>query len=66
LSNQYRTVQLPEELCRDAEAWLKGRFESLESLIGFLLQEVIKDEGSKLDMLEEEIVQQRLKDLGYI
>jgi hypothetical protein len=57
---------LPEELCKDAEAWLKGRFESLESLVGFLLQEVIKDEGGKLDMREEEVVRQRLKDLGYI
>ena len=64
--NQCRTVQLPDALCADAEKWLAGRFESLEALISFLLQEIVKDEGSKLDQREEEIIQQRLKDLGYI
>jgi len=66
LSNQFRAVQLPEELCRDVESWLRGRFDNLESLLSFLLQEIVKDESSKLDLREEEIIQQRLKDLGYI
>ena len=59
-------MQLPEELCVKAESWLKGRFDSMEGLLGFLLEEIIKDEGAKLDQREEEIVQQRLRDLGYI
>jgi len=66
LANQYRTIRLPEELCEEAEAWLNGRFESLEALITFALKEAIKDEGAKLDREEEEMVRQRLKDLGYI
>ena len=66
MANQYRTVQLPEELCGKAETWLKGRFDSLEGLVTFLLQEIIKDDAAKLDQREEEIVQQRLRDLGYI
>ena len=49
-----------------AETWLKGRFDSLKGLLSFLLEEIIKDEGAKLDQQEEEIVQQRLRDLGYI
>lgn len=64
--SQYRMVQLPENLCIEAETWLKGRFENLEGLLSFLLQEIVKDDGSKLDQREEEIVQQRLRDLGYI
>lgn len=64
--DQYRSVQLPEDLCSEAEVWLKGRFESLEALIIFALQETINDQGAKLDQQEEEMVQQRLKDLGYI
>ena len=59
-------MRLPEELCEQAEHWLKGRFEGLEALITFTLQEIIKDEGGKLDQQEEEMVQQRLRDLGYI
>jgi len=59
-------VRLPEELCVKAETWLKGRFDSLEGLLSFLVEEIIKDEGAELDQREEEIVQQRLRDLGYI
>lgn len=59
-------MRLPEDLCSDAEAWLEGRFDSLESLLAFLLQQAIKDDGAKLDQEEEDMVQQRLKDLGYI
>ena len=59
-------MQLPEELCVKADTWLKGRFDSLEGLLSFLLDEIMKDEGAKLDQQEEEIVQQRLRDLGYI
>lgn len=66
LSNQYRAVQLPEDLCKEAESWLQGKFDNLESLLGLLLQEIVKDEGSKLDLREEEIVLQRLRELGYI
>ncbi|HYM79318.1 MAG TPA: hypothetical protein VE377_25300 [Candidatus Dormibacteraeota bacterium] len=66
MANQLRTVQLPEDLCVQAESWLKGRFDSLEGLLSFLLAEIVKDDGAKLDQHEEEIVQQRLRDLGYI
>jgi len=64
--SQHRSVCLPEELCQQAEQWLNGRFDSLEALITFVLQEIMKDEGGKLDQQEEEMVQQRLRDLGYI
>ena len=66
MSDQYRIVRLPKELCTEAETWLNGRFESLEALIIFALKEVIKEEGAELDQQEEELVQQRLRDLGYI
>jgi hypothetical protein len=66
LTDQFRTIQLPEQLCKEAEIWLNGRFESLEALIIFALREIIRDEGAKLDQQEEEMVQQRLRDLGYI
>jgi hypothetical protein len=63
---QYRTLQLPEDLCAAAEKSLTGRFESLEALLSFLLQEIAKDEASRLDLAEEQILAQRLRDLGYI
>ena len=62
----FRSVRLPGELCEQAERWLKGRFDSLEALIIFALQEIVNDDGGKLDEQEEKMVQQRLRDLGYI
>ena len=64
--NQYRTINLPEDLCVVAEKFMAGRFDSLEALISFLLQEVVKDDASKFDQAEEQMIEQRLKDLGYI
>jgi hypothetical protein len=61
-----RTIRLPEGLCAETEKWISGRFDNLEALITFLLQEVVKDDTAKLDEAEEKIVEQRLRDLGYI
>jgi len=63
---QYRTVRLPEDLCAQTEKWLAGRFDDLESFLSFLLQELARDDGSKLDQAEEQLVEQRLRELGYI
>ena len=63
---EYRTVRLPEDLCATAERWMSGRFETLEAMLGFLLQEIVKDDGSQFDQAEQEMVEQRLKDLGYM
>ncbi len=45
---------------------MNGRFESLEALVAFMLQEIVDEKGARLDQQEEELVQQRLRDLGYI
>jgi hypothetical protein len=66
LTTGYRTVNLPEDLCTEAEKWMTGRFDTLEALLGFLLQEIVKNDAGRLDQAEEEIVEQRLRDLGYI
>ncbi len=63
---EYRTVHLPEDLCAAAEKWTPKRFESLEALLRFLLAEIVKEDGSKLDQAEEQMIQDRLRDLGYI
>jgi len=64
--SQYRSLQVPEELCQRAEEWIDGRFENLEALVCFTLQELLRTDARKLDHHEEEMIQQRLKDLGYI
>jgi hypothetical protein len=63
---QYRTIHVPEDLCGAADRFLSGRFENLEALISFLLQEIVKDDTRKFDQAEEQLIEQRLKDLGYM
>ncbi len=63
---EYRELKLPEDLCAAAEKYAAGRFDTVEHLVSFLLQEILKNEGIKFDRAEEEMIEQRLKDLGYI
>ena len=63
---QYRVVNLPEDLCAAAEKSLTGRFDDLEGMLSFLLREIAKDDAIKFDQAEEQIIEQRLRDLGYM
>lgn len=66
LTSQYRTISLPEELCAETEKWMAGRFDNLESLLTLLLRELANNDAAQFDQAEEGIVEQRLRDLGYI
>jgi hypothetical protein len=59
-------VRLPEDLCAAAEQKFGQRFSSLEELLIFVLQDLLRDEASRLDQAEQSIVEERLRELGYI
>jgi hypothetical protein len=61
-----RNVSLPEELCRSAEKMLGRRFGSIDELITTLLQELLRDEATQMDEKELAIIEQRLRELGYV
>jgi hypothetical protein len=61
-----RQVSLPEDLCSAAEELYGKRFPSLEKLIVFLLEEVTRQDAVRLDQEEQRIIEERLKDLGYL
>lgn len=63
---EMRTVRLPAGLCADAETRWGARFGSIDDLLTFLLQELNRNEGERFDKVEEQAVEQRLRDLGYI
>lgn len=64
--NSTRNICLPEELCQAAERKFGGRFGSVEDLLANLLQELLRDDASKMDERELKIVEQRLRGLGYV
>ena len=66
MTTQLRTVSLPQDLCMEAERQFAGCFDNLEGLLTFVLQEITKVDASLLDQAEEQMIEQRLKDLGYL
>jgi hypothetical protein len=49
-----------------AEQKFGARFGGLEPFLSFLLQELLREEAAEMDKNELRIIEQRLKDLGYI
>ena len=61
-----RQFQLPEELCAAAEKKFAGRFRSLEELVVFVLSDLTADDAFQADRAEQQIIEERLRELGYI
>lgn len=66
MSSDVRDVRLPAELCNDAERRFASRFGTLEELLIFVLRELLRDQAKQMDQAEQSVIEQRLKDLGYI
>jgi len=60
-----RSLQLPAELGRAAEEKFGKKYGGLESFLEFVLRELVRDE-TPLDESEQRVIEQRLKDLGYL
>jgi hypothetical protein len=61
-----REVELPAALCDQAEKKFSGRFANLQELLTFAMQELVREDSSQADEAEQKIVEERLRDLGYI
>ncbi|MGA9801337.1 MAG: hypothetical protein WBQ68_20130 [Terriglobales bacterium] len=66
MASELREVRLPAELCSEAERRYAARFGDLEQLLTFLLRELLRDDAAQMDQAEQSVVEQRLRDLGYI
>jgi hypothetical protein len=61
-----RHISLPEELCAAAERRFVPQFDNLESFLEFVMRDLIQDESESLDKAEQALLEQRLRDLGYV
>ena len=61
-----REVRLPAELCEAAERKFSQKFGTLEELLTFILRVLSRDEALQLDLAEQRIIEERLRELGYI
>ena len=64
--NELRNVSLPEGLCAKTEQKFGSRFGTLEQFLSSVMAELVRDEAATMDQREHEIIEQRLKALGYI
>ena len=61
-----RMVSLPEELCSAVEQKFRQRFGSIEEAVSAILTELLRDDALIMDAQEQQIIEERLKGLGYI
>ena len=61
-----REVTLPAQLCEAAEQRFAERFGNLEELLTFILQNLLRDDVAQMDQAEQRLIEERLRDLGYI
>lgn len=59
-------MQLSEDLCVAAEHHYRNVFGNIEQLLEAVLTELVHEEPARLDHDEQELVQQRLRELGYL
>jgi hypothetical protein len=64
--SEMRNIQLPADLCADAEAEFGSVFGSLEELLAFVLRELLRDDAKTADEAEKRLVEERLRELGYL
>jgi hypothetical protein len=60
------SVNLPAELCVEAEKRFGEKFGSLEQLLEYVLRDLLRDEAAQADAGEQRLIEQRLRELGYI
>lgn len=61
-----REVRLPADLCAAVESKFGQQFGTLEEFLAFVLRELLRDEASQLDQQEQQMVEERLRELGYL
>ncbi|MGA8617162.1 MAG: hypothetical protein WB660_01370 [Candidatus Sulfotelmatobacter sp.] len=64
--SESRQIRLPADLCAAAEEKFGGTFHSVDELVVFLLRELISGNTVDLDRADLAIVEERLRNLGYI
>ncbi len=61
-----RQIHLPEDLCQAAEQRFKQGFNNIDSLLEFVLRELVQSESDALDRAEQTLLEERLRNLGYL
>lgn len=66
MTSDLRHVVLPASLCEAVEQRFATHFGSLEQFLSFLLDEVLRNDAARMSETEQHIVEERLRELGYM
>lgn len=66
MAENMREIRLPAELCHQAELRYGARFGNLEQFLVHVLQQLVRDDAAQMDQAEQQIIEERLRDLGYV
>ncbi len=63
---EMRHLELPADLCAAAEKKFEHTFGTAEELLIFVLRNLVRDEALQADQAEQRLVEERLRELGYL
>jgi Arc/MetJ-type ribon-helix-helix transcriptional regulator len=66
MNAETRSVQIPVDLYAEAQNKFGQRFASVDELVTFALRELVRDDAAQMDEAERRLVEERLRDLGYL
>jgi len=66
MSEGWRDVKLPADLCAAIEREWGATFATLEDFLVFVMKELGAVESAGMDEAEERLVEERLRALGYV
>lgn len=64
--NEMRSILLPEELCAQVEQKFGSRFGNLDEILTAVISELLREDAAAMDEREQKIIEERLKNLGYV
>lgn len=63
---EYREIKLPDHLCVEVERKFATSFSSIQQLLEFVLIHLADQQVEELDAAEQQAIEKRLRDLGYM
>lgn len=66
METEHRLIAVPAGLCAEAEEKFAGKFADLPELVTFMLTQLLRGGAEQLDAQEQKIIEDRLRDLGYL
>jgi hypothetical protein len=66
LMTETREIRIPSDLYTSAGKKFGNRFQTVDELVVFLLQELISGDTTALDQADQQVIEERLRNLGYI